>query len=185
MPRPDRIEGLAIVSVEGMIADSHGVQPPSLRLEADQKFFREQCDRADVLVHGQNSSEGGPHYLERRRLILTRQIPALSPDPDNPMATLWNPAGASLDQAWEELGFSGGLLTVIGGTEGFGLFLNLGYDVFHLSRAAYAHLPGGRPVFPGVPARTPEELLAAHGLKPGPTRVLDASDGVTLVTWTR
>ena len=42
MPRPDRIEGLAIVSVEGMIADADGIQPPSLKLEADQKFFQEQ-----------------------------------------------------------------------------------------------------------------------------------------------
>mgnify|MGYP003345197716 CR=1 FL=1 len=31
MPRPDRIEGLAIVSVEGMIADADGIQPPSLK----------------------------------------------------------------------------------------------------------------------------------------------------------
>ena len=140
---------------------------------------------ADVLVPGRYSGEGGPHYFERRRLIMTRQIPALAPDPDNPMALLWNPAGASLDKAWAELGFSGGLLTVIGGTEGFGHFLERGYDAFHLTRAAHAHLPGGRPVFPGVPERTPEDLLAAHGLKPGPTEVLDASDGVTLVTWTR
>lgn len=185
MPHPDRIEGLAIVSVEGMIADANGIQPPSLKLEADQKFFQAECERADVLVHGRNSSEGGPHYFERRRLILTSQVAALEPDPDNPMALLWNPAGASLDQAWDELGFSGGTLTVIGGTEGFGLFLKLGYDAFHLTRAAHASLPGGRPVFPGVPARTPEELLTAHGLKPGPTRVLDASEGVSLVSWTR
>jgi dihydrofolate reductase len=185
MPRPDRIEGLAIVSAEGMIADAQGIQPPSLKLEADQKFFQAECARADVLVHGRHSSEGGPHFLERRRLILTRQVPALAPDPDNPMALLWNPAGASLDQAWDELGFSGGLLTVIGGTEGFGLFLELGYDAFYLTRAAHARLPGGRPVFPGIPARTPEELLTAHGLKPEPVRVLDASEGVTLATWTR
>ena len=185
MPRPDRIEGLAIVSVEGMIADAQGIQPPSLKLEADQQFFRAECARADVLAHGRYSSEGGPHFDGRRRLVLTRQIPALAPDPANPKGLLWNPAGASLDQAWEALGLSGGLLIVTGGTDGFGLFLTLGYDVFHLTRAAHARLPGGRPVFPGVPARTPEELLAAHGLKPGATRVLDASEGVKLVSWTR
>jgi hypothetical protein len=185
MPRPDRIEGLAIVSVEGMIADARGIQPPSLKLEADQKFFRAQCERADVLAHGRHSSEGGPHFDGRRRLILTRQIATLAPDPDNPKALLWNPAGASLDQAWEAFGLSGGLLVATGGTDGFGLFLKLGYDVFHLTRAAHASLPGGRPVFPGVPSHTPEHLLAARGLKPGATQVLDASEGVTLVTWTR
>jgi hypothetical protein len=185
MPRPDRIEGLAIVSVEGMIADAQGVQPPSLMIEADQKFFHAECERADVLVHGRNSGEGGPHFLERRRLILTRQIPALAPDPANPMALLWNPGGATLDEAWAELGFSGGHLAVIGGTDGFGLFLDIGYDAFHLTRAARARLPGGRPVFPGVPTRTPDELLSLHGLKPGATRVLDALEEVTLTSWTR
>jgi dihydrofolate reductase len=185
MPRPDHIEGLAIVSVEGMIADAQGIQPDSLKLEADQKFFQAECERADVLLHGRYSGEGGPHFPERRRIVLTRQIPSLGPDPDNPMALLWNPAGASLDEAWDALGFSGGLLTVIGGTDGFGLFLEIGYTAFHLSRAAHASLPGGRPVFPGVPARTPEELLAAHGLKPGATRVLDASDGLSVTTWAR
>ena len=173
------------MSAEGMIADAQGIQPPSLTVEADQKFFQAECERADVLVHGRHSGEGGTHFFERRRLILTRQIPALAPAPDNPMALLWNPAGASLDQAWDELGFSGGSLLVVGGTDGFGLFLELGYDAFHLTRAAKAHLPGGRPVFPGVPGRTPEDLLAAQGLKPDATRVLDASDEVTLVTWAR
>ena len=185
MPLPDRIEGLAIVSVEGMIADAQGVQPPSLKPEADQSFFRAQCARADALVHGRYSSEGGAHFEGRRRLVLTRRIPTLKPDPTNPKAMLWNPAGASLDAAWEALGLSGGLLIVTGGTDGFGLFLKLGYDAFHLTRAARASLPGGRPVFPGVPARTPESLLAGRGLKPSATRVLDAEGGVTLVSWTR
>ena len=39
MARPDRIEGLAIVSSDGMIADARGVQPDALKLEADQRFF--------------------------------------------------------------------------------------------------------------------------------------------------
>jgi len=68
----------------------------------------------------------------------------------------------------------------------FGMFLaDPGYDAFHLSRAGRARLPGGRPVFPQVPAQTPEEVLAAHGLKPGPKRMLDAAADVTLVSWTR
>ena len=97
----------------------------------------------------------------------------------------WNPAGATLDQAWEALGLSGGLLAVIGGTEPFGLFLEIGYDAFHLSRASRAKLPGGRPVFPGIPPSTPEALLAQHGLKPDPARVLDDKAGLTLVAWRR
>jgi dihydrofolate reductase len=185
MARPDRIEGLAIVSANGMIADHRGIQPDALKLEADQRFFHAMLDEATALAHGRNSGEGGPHMARRRRLILTRSIPALARDPQNDKAVLWNPSGASLEQAWEALGLSGGSLHVIGGTEPFGLFLELGYDVFHLSRASHAKLPGGRPVFPGIPPHNPEDLLQRHGLKPGASKVLDDAAGLTLVPWRR
>jgi len=114
---------------------------------------------------------------------MTRRIADLARDPENDKAVLWNPAGASFDKAWAALGLPRGLLAVVGGTDVFGLFLEYGYDAFHLTRAAHADLPNGLPVFPGIPPRTPEALLAAHGLKPDPERVLDASAGLTLVTW--
>jgi dihydrofolate reductase len=185
MARPDRIEGLAIVSADGMIADAAGIQPDALKLEADQHFFHAMLDEATALAHGRNSGEGGPHMARRRRLILSRKIAGLARDPLNERAVHWNPAGASLEQAWEALGLSGGLLAVIGGTEPFGLFLERGYDAFHLSRASQARLPGGRPVFPGIPPGTPEAMLAQHGLKPGPVQVLDDKVGLTMVTWRR
>jgi dihydrofolate reductase len=185
MPGPDRIEGLAIISADGMIADARGVQPDALKLEADQRFFRATLDKAAAVVHGRHSGEGGPDARGRRRLILTRRIDRLGADPDNGKAVLWNPIGATLEEAWERLGLSGGMLAVIGGTEPFGLFLERGYDAFHLSRAARAHLPGGRPVFPGVPPATPEELLGRHGLRPDPVRILDQQADLSLVTWRR
>jgi dihydrofolate reductase len=185
MARPDRIEGLAIVSTDGMIADPHGVQPDALKLEADQRFFYDTLDKAAGLAHGRHSSEGGPDAPRRRRLILTRRIERLAVDPKNRNAVRWNPNGASLDEAWAALDCAGGTLAVIGGTEVFGLFLERGYDAFHLSRAAHASLPGGRPVFPGVPAKTPEQLLAERGLKPGPVQILDGDAGLSLVTWQR
>ncbi|MEI8151858.1 MAG: dihydrofolate reductase, partial [Hyphomicrobiales bacterium] len=183
--RPYRIEGIAIVSADGMIADSGGIQPDTLKLEADQRFFHATLDAATVLLHGRNSAEGGPHMAERRRLILTRGVVGLSRDPQNANAIHWNPAGASLEQAWNAFGLSGGSIAVIGGTEPFGMFLEIGYDVFHLSRTSKATLPGGRPVFPGVPSQTPDALLKRHGLKPGTDRVLDDQTGLTLVTWLR
>lgn len=185
MARPDRIEGLAIVSADGMIADRAGIQPDALKLEADQRFFHGRLDEAAALAHGRYSGEGGPHAARRRRLILTRQVADIARDPLNALAVHWNPAGATLEQAWDALGLSGGMLAVIGGTEPFGLFLKIGYDAFHLSRASRSVLPGGRPVFPGIPPDSPEDLLTRHGLKPGPVRILDASAGLTLVTWTR
>jgi hypothetical protein len=185
MARPDRIEGLAIVSADGMIADANGLQPEALKLEADQRFFHATLDAATALAHGRNSGEGGPHMARRRRLILTRTVPGLAPAPQAGDAVLWNPSGASLDQAWAALGLSGGLLAVIGGTEPFGLFLDMGYDAFHLSRAGKAHLPGGRPVFPGIPPLTPEQLLERRGLTPGAAHFLDESNDLSLVSWRR
>ncbi len=88
-------------------------------------------------------------------------------------------------QAWEALGAPRGPLAVIGGTEVFGLFLAIGYDAFHLSRAGKVYLPGGRPVFPGVGPRSPEDLLAAHGLKPGAVQMLDEAAEATLRTLRR
>lgn len=185
MPRPYRIEGYAIVSADGMIADGEAVMPDALKNEADQEAFSRGLDAATVLVHGRHSHEGQPNSPRRSRLIATRSVATLGPDPTNPKALLWNPAGASLEAACGALGHKAGVVAVIGGTEVFGLFLDIGYDAFHLSRATGARLPGGTPLFPEVPARTPEEVLASHGLKAGPKHVLDAAAGVTFVKWER
>jgi len=68
----------------------------------------------------------------------------------------------------------------------YGLFLEIGYHVFHLCRAGKVKLPGGVPVFSQVrDGRTPEDVLRRAGLHPGPTRVLDEANALTLVTWTR
>src|SRR5437588_9405231 len=180
MPRPFPIEGYVIVSADGRIATAEGVMPEALKIDADQRFFHASLDRAGAVAHGRHSQETDARAPQRRRLFLTRRMAALAPDPQNAKAVWWNPAGASLDEAWQALGAPRGPLAVIGGTEVFGLFLAIGYDAFHLSRAGRARLPGGRPVFPGVGPRSPEDLLAAHGLKPGPVRMLDQAAGVTL-----
>jgi dihydrofolate reductase len=185
LPGPDRIEGYAIVSADGMIADAAGTQPDVLRIEADQNFFHGGLAQANAVAHGRNSYEGGRDATLRRRLILTRGVAGVAPHPQNPKALLWNPASAPLQQAWRTLGLSGGVLAVIGGTDVFGHFLELGYDVFYLTCVPDVRLPGGRPLFPGVPARTPHKLLASRGLKDSPARILDAASGATLVTWRR
>src|SRR5262245_35481675 len=135
------VEGLAIVSVDGMIADHTGMQPDALKLEADQQFFHDCLRAADVLVHGRNSGEGGLHAAKRRRIVLTRRIPGVAHDPHNDNTVRWNPAGAALAEALNLLGITSGRLAVIGGTEVFGLFLERGYDVFHLSQTDNTHLP--------------------------------------------
>jgi len=46
-------------------------------------------------------------------------------------------------------------------------------------------LPGGRPVFPAVPARTPEAVLAGAGLVAGERQLLDAAKDLAVVNWRR
>ena len=180
-----RIEGYVIVSADGMLADGKGQMPASIRNDADQHFFQASLDRAAAIVHGRHSYEGGPRAGKRKRLVLTRQVAAIVPDTEFPNALRWNPMGASFDQALSELGVTDGTIAIIGGPEVFSMFLPL-YDAFDLSRAANARIPGGLPPFTEVgPNATPEDVLARHGLKPGPRRDLDAAAGVSVVKWTR
>ena len=180
-----RIEGYVIVSADGMLADAKGEMPDSIRNAADQRFFQDALDHAAVVVHGRHSYEGGPHAARRKRLVVTRQIAELGPDTEYPNSLLWNPLGASLDQALERLGVGDGTVAVIGGPEVFSLFLPL-YDAFHLSRAAKARIPGGIAPFIEVgPNATPEDVLAQRGFRPGARRILDADAGVSVVTWER
>ncbi len=180
-----RVEGYAIVSANGMIADGNGVMPNTLRNDADQSFLQTDLDRAAVVVHGRHSYEGGPRAARRKRIIVTRQIASVAPDPSHPNALLWNPAGATPAEAVAATGTGDGTVAIIGGTEVFGLFLPV-YDAFHLTRAADAQIPGGRPLFPQIgPHELPEDVLARQGLQPGPRRDIDAAAGVTLTTWKR
>ncbi|HEY2619247.1 MAG TPA: hypothetical protein VGI78_18035 [Acetobacteraceae bacterium] len=179
-----RIEGYAIVSEDGMLATAAGIMPGSLMFEADARFFEAGLNGVDVVVHGRHSKERHPNSPQRRRVILTRQIASIDKHRSNVNALLWNPAGASLEQALTALGMPNADIGVIGGPDVFGLFLDR-YDLFYLSRAPNVLLPGGRPVFPEVPARTPEEVLRSRGLSPDPVRTLDATNGLTMVRWHR
>jgi dihydrofolate reductase len=179
-----RIEGYAIVSEDGMLANAAGIMPDSLKFEADQAFFERGLDNVDVVVHGRHSHERQRRSDLRRRLILTRKVSAIATDPANKKTFFWNPAGASLEQAMAVLGAPNGSIGVIGGTDVFGVFLDR-YDIFYLSRAPGISLPGGRPVFPEVPAQTPEEVLAHHGLDRGQRQVLDMEKGLAVVSWHR
>jgi dihydrofolate reductase len=183
MPGPFRIEGYAIVSADGMIADATGLMPNSLKIEADQRFYEEALDRAAVVAHGRLSHEGQPNSPRRRRLILTRRFPDLAPDPGNPNARFWNPAGATLEEACAAVGCQAGMVAVAGGTDVFSLFLKIGYDDFYLARAVNVRLPGGVPCFAqGRFGSSPEEVLHDARLKPGKKQRFDSD--VTLVGWT-
>jgi hypothetical protein len=182
---PDlRIEGYVIVSADGMLANAARVMPDELKFEGDKQFFTAALDRADLIVHGRNSNEEQPNSPRRKRIIVTRGIAAVAPDPSNPKATLWNPAGASFEAACDLAGVPSGTAAIIGGPEVFAMFLDR-YDTFWLSQAPRVRLPGGEPCFPGVPARSPQQILAAHGLRAGQAQILDRGEEVSVTPWRR
>jgi dihydrofolate reductase len=174
-----RVEAYVIASADGMIADANRVQPASLQFEADRRQFESGLDHAAAVVNDRHSAEGQPNSMNRRRLIVTRQVASLALDPGNPNARLWNPAGASLEEACAALGLNAGTVVVIGGPQVYVLFLKLGYDCFHLSRAVNVRLPGGLSLFGG----DPDAALKAAGLKASPPLLLE--DGLTLTDWIR
>ncbi len=179
-----RIEGYVIVSADGMLANADHVMPVELKFEGDKKFFTAALDRADLIVHGRHSYEDQPNSPRRKRIVVTRKIGALVPDPSNPKATLWNPAGAGFEAACDFAGVRSGTVAIIGGPDVFGMFLDR-YDTFWLSQAPRVRLPGGEPCFPGVLAHSPQDVLAAHGLRAGDAEILDPTNGVTVTPWRR
>ena len=77
-----------------------------------------------------------------------------------------------------------GTVAIIGGPDVFGMFMDR-YETFWLSQAPHVRLPGGEPCFPGVPRHSPQEILAAHGLKPGEAQILDRAGDVSVTPWRR
>jgi hypothetical protein len=178
------IDGYVIVSADGMLANAARLMPDELKFEGDKRFFAAALDRADLIVHGRNSYEDQPNSPLRKRIILTRTIGAIAPDPSNARATLWNPAGASFDAACDHAGVDSGTISIIGGPAVFDMFMDR-YDTFWLSQAPRVTLPGGTPCFPGVPRHSPQQILAAHGLGAGESQILDIAGGVAVTPWRR
>lgn len=179
-----RIHGYVIVSAEGMLADERGVMPDALKIPGDQEFFAAALDRVDLIVHGRGSFEDQPNSPRRTRIILSRTVAGVACDPANSKATLWNPAGASFTDACHEAGVHRGTVAVLGGPGVFAMFFDR-YETFFLSQAPHVRLPGGQGCFPGVPARSPQAILASHGLVAGEMRMLDAAHQVSVTAWHR
>jgi len=179
-----RIDGYVIVSADGMLANADRVMPDELKFEGDKRFFTAALDSADLLVHGRHSGEDQPNSPRRQRVILTRNIAGLAPDPSNAKAVLWNPAGVTFEAACDFAGVRSGTVAIIGGPQVFGMFMDR-YDTFWLSQAPRVQLPGGEPCFPGVPHQSPQQILAAHGLVAGEARLLDPAHEVSVTPWRR
>jgi hypothetical protein len=178
-----RIEGYAVISQDGMLADALGEVPDTLLLSADREFMQQRLAAADVVIHGRSLSRYLPTLGRCKRVIVTRQVKSLEPDPCS-SALFWNPEGASFDEAIAVSAGPSAVVAVLGATHVYDRFLDL-YEVFYLSCSLTCWLPEGRPVFSGVPERSPEEILVDHGMTRYPHRTGYASVSETLSCWRR
>ena len=83
-----RIEGYAIVSEDGMLANAAGIMPDSLKFEADRQFFERTSSTGSMWWYMGATHEQQPRSYLRRRLILTRQVPSIAADPSTKCAVL-------------------------------------------------------------------------------------------------
>jgi hypothetical protein len=178
-----RLIGYAIVSADDRIADADGRFPEALRNDADWAHFQAGLDAAALTLLGRRSHEASPNVKGRRRLVMSRSSAGLEERADG---WWWNPEVVTLGEALGSLLPDGGSVAVPGGRDVFDLVGAAGFSAFHLARATRVTLPGGRGLFAACESGTPAEtVLAAGGLRAGPTRVLDEAAGVTLTVWQR
>jgi dihydrofolate reductase len=177
------IHGYAIVSDDDRIADHEGRTPDALRNAADWAYFQAELDRASLTVLGRLGHEANPNLRRRRRLVLTSKAKRLERQQH---VWWWNPERLAWRYAAETLLPQGGRVAVPGGRRVFDLFLDIGYDAFHLSRAKGVSLPGGTALFAECAAgRSADDVLASRGLAAAEERVLDPSSPVALTIWRR
>ena len=182
--RPIEIRGYAIVSDDDMIAAADGLTPVSLRNEKDWEYYQRAQARSDLVVLARRSHEFEPNVRGDSRLVISQAaVEALEKRAD---ALWWNPARVVWKDVAARILPFGGEVAVCGGQGAFDLFLDIGYDAFHMSRAYGVLLPGGRKVFSaserGVSA---EVVLADAGLTLSETIPLDPEHGVEMKVWRR
>jgi hypothetical protein len=170
-----QIIGHAIVSVDGKIATADGQMPPELRNDADWQRFQAKLNQFDIVVLGRKAHERFPNP-SRRRLVATSSVPALADDPNDRLATYWNPATVAFADAIKALGFADGTAAIAGV---FDLFVTQ-FTGFDLVESHEVLLPTGLPCFT---AGHPRLVLAEHGLVPKKWEILDPHASVTLTRW--
>jgi dihydrofolate reductase len=180
MPKVE-IHGYAIVSDNDCIADASGRTPEVLRNDADWAYFQAELNRSALTVLGRLGHEANPNPRNRLRMILSSSSTGLERRSDG---WWWNPQTLPWGEAIEAVLPEGGRIAVPGGRQVFDLFLEIGYDAFHLTRAEGILIPGGVPVFSRcIGERSVEDVLADRGLRAGARQILDTSGPVSLVVW--
>jgi hypothetical protein len=175
------IHGYAIVSDDDRIADADGRTPDVLRNDADWAYFQAELNRSALTVLGRLGHEENPNPRGRLRMILSSSSGGLERHSDG---WWWNPEKLSWDEAIRIVLPDGGRVAVPGGRKVFDLFLDIGYDAFHLTRAEGTLVPGGVAVFSACESGArAEAVLAGRGLEPGSRQVLDPATAISLTLW--
>jgi dihydrofolate reductase len=178
---PIEINGYAIVSDDDRIAGPDGIIPTSLRNEKDWECFQRALAGSDLVVLGHRSHKLAPNVRGDQRLVISRGAAGLE---QRANVWWWHPALMSWAEVARELLPRGGDVAVPGGQGVFDLFLKIGLDAFHLTRAHGVRLPGGRALFSGCDTGlSAEAVLAGAGLSVSEKIVLDAEHGVDMSVW--
>jgi hypothetical protein len=179
--RPTEIQGYAIVSDDNKIAGADGLIPASLRNQKDWDYYQRALAASDLIVFGRRSHELEPNVRGDLRLVVSRGVDGLEQRADG---WWWNPAQVGWAEVVKRVLPLGGDVAVPGGRGVFDLFLEIGYDAFHLSRAHGVKLPGGQSVFSACDAGlSAEAVLAQAGLRPAEKIALDPEHGVEMIVW--
>ncbi len=179
--RPIVIAGYAIVSDDNKIAAKDGLVPASLRNEKDWDYYQRALARSDLIVFGRRSHELEPNVRGDRRLVVSRGAAGLEQRVD---AWWWNPERTPWEETAKRLLPHGGDLAVPGGQSVFDLFLAIGFDEFHLSRAHGVMLPGGQWLFSACETGlSAEAALTRAGLRASEIIPLDPEHGVEMTVW--
>ena len=183
MPGNLDITGYAIVSDDDKIAGADGLTPASLRNPKDWELYQRAQELASFVVFARRSHELEPNVHKTSRLVVSRDAAGLEQRPDG---WWWDPRRTTWEEVAARVLPAGGRVAVGGGQVVFDLFLMIGFDGFHLSRAHGVKLPGGRSVFSacdtGVPAAS---VLEQRGLSLTKTVPLDPEHGVEMTIWRR
>ena len=139
--RATEIAGYAIISDDNKIAGPDGLLPPSMRNEKDWEYYQRALAGSDLIVFGRRSHELEPNVRGDKRLVVSSDAAGLD---ERANAWWWNPARVSWAKVAKRLLPFGGAVAVPGGQRVFDLFLQIGFDAFHLSHAHGVTLPGGR-----------------------------------------
>ncbi len=183
MPGRLDITGYAIVSDDDKIAGADGLTPNSLRNKEDWELYQRAQELANLVVFARRSHELEPNVHHSMRLVVSREAPGLEQRPDG---WWWDPRRTTWEEVAARLLPEGGRVAVGGGQVVFDLFLMIGFDGFHLSRAHGVTLPGGRSVFSACNSgATAAAVLERAGLSLAKTIPLDPAHGVEMTVWRR